>query len=161
MDIEKFLSIIPEIRGVRVFCFCNSLQKAMPIIKESKKREFELEIATTNEESFESLKKLQDNLISIRLVPLDKKRYNNHGHLFDTLFVNIEEEEIENLEDFFKKIYRMMKNAGVIVYPVKKEKREKRVKMLEDLNYVAINDIEMDQNFVVLTARKMHGWQKV
>lgn len=162
MQINSLFSIIPPLRGIRVFQFSNSLEFSKELSKEAVKREFDLEIACTKEEALKELEKLKNDFVTVRYVPLDKKRYNLHSHLFDTLFINIPYEEIKDIEEeFFRKIYRMMKNAGVIVYPIKSSYKEEKRELLERLNYVAINDIDFDLNISVLTARKMHGWAKI
>ncbi|NPA82333.1 MAG: hypothetical protein GXO31_06960 [Epsilonproteobacteria bacterium] len=162
MDLRELFSIIPPIRGVRVFEFSEDFDSSKELAKKAKEMEFDLEIAVVNEDDMNRFRELESEFVKVRYLDLSKNRYNQHSYLFDTVFINLNKDRIEKEgENFFKKIYRMMKNAGVIVYPVDESEREEKIEMLERLNYVAINDISFQKGICALTARKMHGWAKV
>ena len=80
--------------------------------------------------------------------------------MFDTVFVTYDLARLQDQEDFFRKIYRMMKNAADLVVLVPPDKSEELQNLLQELNYVAINPIDLGQK-VAVTAKKMHGWAKV
>ncbi len=102
-----------------------------------------------------------DKRFKIKLFSFSQERYTQHSVLYDTAFLTVDISTIEDKEDFFKKVYRVMKNSGDIIFFIKEEDKEKIVSILERLNYVAINYIEGFDSFVVLTGKKMHGWKRV
>ncbi len=96
----------------------------------------------------------------IRDFSFEQDRYTKHSVLYDTAFVTADISKVKDLKEVLKKLYRVMKNSGDVVLFVG-EMREKIANLLVDLNYVAVNTIEGFEPFIVLTAKKMHGWKKV
>ncbi len=100
---------------------------------------------------------------AFRVEPLDLRRraYNKHARLYEYVFVTLDEESLaESLEEMLKKIFRLMKNSGVLVFLLKKRGQlECKIdKLLEDGYFVAVNHIDIFDDFDVVNARKMHGW---
>ena len=111
------------------------------------------------------LKELEDEFkknqyCKIRPFSFEQGRYTKHSVLYDTAFVTVDISKVKNLEDVLKKIYRVMKNSGDVIL-FAGENVEEISALLENLNYVAINSIDGFEPFIVITAKKMHGWKKV
>ena len=98
----------------------------------------------------------------IREFNFEQPRFNRSSILYDTAFLTLDLFKIPDLEDFLRKLYRIMKNAGDVIFFSQNE-NEKRtlILTLEKTNYVAINTIDDFNSFSIVLARKMHGWQKV
>ncbi len=113
----------------------------------------------------ELLKEFEDEFknsecCKIRPFSFEQERYTKHSILYDTAFVTVDISKVENPEDVLKKIYRVMKNSGDVIL-FAGENVEEISTLLENLNYVAINSIDGFDPFIVITAKKMHGWKKV
>ncbi len=100
---------------------------------------------------------------AFRVEPLDLKRraYNKHARLYEYVFVTLDEGSIaDGLEEMLKKIFRLMKNSGVLIFLLEKRGllEDKIDKVLEEGYFVAVNHIDIFDDFDVVNARKMHGW---
>jgi len=84
------------------------------------------------------------------------KRYNLHSTLYDFIFLYQRDIKIETL----KNCYRTLKNAGNLFLFCDKDRGE-CLELLQESNYVAINDIDEFKDFYIISAKKMHGWMKV
>jgi len=92
---------------------------------------------------------------------LKRRAYNKHARLYEYVFVTVDEESIaDDLEEMLKKIFRIMKNSGVLVFLLKKRGplEDEIDKVLEEGYFVAVNHIDIFDDFDVVNARKMHGW---
>jgi len=156
--VKELFTIIPNLPGVRVFEFAKDYETSANLAKFCQEQGHYLEIVAFEEELFNSLKDLEG--VKVRNIPLQKERYNQRSVMFDTIFINYPLEKIPNLEEFLKKVYRMSKNGGDIILFVPKEELEKYEKLLQDVNFVAINPIE-GEGYLALSAKKLHGWTKV
>ena len=154
---EELFSIIPNLPGVRVFCFGEEAQTPA-LAKYCEERDYYLEIVAFDDATYEALKDLP---AKVRRIDETKERYNLRAMVFDTVFVPIDIEKLGDKEQFFRKIYRMMKNAGDIVILITQEQSDALEAFLQELNYVAINPIELADGRVAMTAKKLHGWAKV
>ena len=161
MNLKDFYEVIPKLPGVRVYQFSDSFESSQDLSDFAKIKDFELEIVTFNDDIFNKLKELKDENIRVRKIDEDKERYNLRQAQYDTVFVNLDIRKLKNLEEFLRKIYRMMKNAANIVLPVKAEDKDMIRDLLGKCNYVAINDTELDKERIVFIAKKLHGWEKV
>ena len=154
---EELFVIIPKLPGVRVFQFSDGLQTSKQLADFCQQQGHYLEIGALDDSIFEEIKGLD---AKVRRLDEKKERYNLRSMLFDTVFVNYPFKALKNPEEFLRKNYRMMKNAADILIFCQKDEVEKLDKLLEDLNFVAINPIKYKQG-VVMSAKKMHGWAKV
>ncbi|MFK5881328.1 MAG: hypothetical protein QM482_03855 [Sulfurospirillum sp.] len=102
-----------------------------------------------------------DKDIKIKNFSFEQPKYNNFSILYDFLFLCVDISERDDIEVIFKKIYRVMKNAGNIFVFIKKEQKQRFFEILEKTNYVALNSIDLNEDIEVITAKKMHGWRKV
>ena len=86
------------------------------------------------------------------------------GKLYD--FVYISSYIQENLiEEFTQKIYKIIKSSGLIIVLLNKDTNQNLndwFKVLEDNYFVAINTIDISQDFHILVAKKNAwlGWLK-
>ena len=161
MDLKDFFDVVPKLPGVRVYQFVDNFEIAKKMADFAKKRDFELQIVTFEEDIYEKIKELKDENIKIRLIDEEKEKYNLRSIIYDTVFVHVDIKKLKNIEEFLKKIYRMMKNAANIVVPAKSEDIEKLRELFGKCNYVAINYTQIDNENVVFIAKKLHGWAKV
>ncbi len=161
MKIEEFFEIIPKLPGVRVYQFSDNYESAKRLADFAKAREFELQIVTFEEKLFEKLKSLEDEDIKVRYITENRDKYNLRSIMYDTVFVNLDIDSLNNIEEFLRKTYRIMKNAANIVLPVDVEKRDEIKTLLERCNYVAVNDTSLEEKRVVFIGKKLHGWSRV
>jgi len=103
--------------------------------------------------------KKYDKSLHVDEFDLVQARYNNNAVQYDFVFVCVE--EIENLPDTANKIYRILKNAGHLFFLCKNELTHKQSKIFENSNFVAINTISLNDEYDIISAKKMHGWMKV
>ncbi len=103
----------------------------------------------------------KENSIRIESFSLEQAKYSKFSILYDFLFLCIDMKKETNIELVFKKIYRVMKNAGELYILVDKKDDRDYAGVLEDSNYVALNSIDLNKETRVITAKKMHGWRKV
>ncbi len=100
---------------------------------------------------------------TIEELDLGRKAFNKHARLYEYAFVTLEDHILEDdFQLFLQKIYRMMKNSGIVVLMPKKDGRfrERIDTMLEDGYFVAINHIDLFDGYDIVNARKMHGWHR-
>ncbi len=154
---EELFVVIPKLPGVRVFQFSNGLQSSQSLANFCHQQGHYLEIAALTEPIYEEIKEIG---AKVRLLDENKERYNLRSMQFDTIFVNYPWKKLQNLEEFLRKNYRMMKNAADILIFCEQNDIEELITLLESLNFVAINPIEYADG-LALSAKKMHGWAKV
>jgi hypothetical protein len=86
-------------------------------------------------------------------------RYNNNAVQYDFVFVCVK--EIDNILETANKIYRILKNAGHLFFLCKNELTHKQSEIFENSNFVAVNTIALNDQYDIISAKKMHGWMKV
>ncbi len=149
--------IIPPYPGLNIAIIEDSQDKLVEQLGAfCKKAEASLHVKVLRDSQSQS-----DKHIKIKKFSFEQSKYNNFSILYDFLFLCVDISEREDIEVVFKKIYRVMKNAGNILVFVKKEQIQRYFEILEKTNYVAINSIDLNENTEVVTAKKMHGWRKV
>ncbi len=161
MRVEEFYNVIPKLPGVRVFEFTDNLEAARRLLEFALERDFELEIVTFEEELLEPLKEIAGERARVRAIDEGKERYNQRQLQYDTIFVDMDISKLDDFVMFIRKVYRIMKNAGNLVMPVDKRDKERVIESMIEWNYVAINDTELEGDMVLITAKKLHGWEKV
>ncbi|MRI59300.1 MAG: hypothetical protein C6H99_07330 [Epsilonproteobacteria bacterium] len=154
---KELFEIIPKLPAVRVFEFAKDYETSKQLSEFCKAKGHYLEIVAFEDEIYEQIKDLGSKS---RRIAQEKERYNQRSMMFDTIFVSYPLQKVLDLEALLRKIYRMTKNAGDIVLYTTPQEQEALERLLEELNYVAINPIEL-QDVVALTAKKLHGWAKV
>ena len=91
----------------------------------------------------------------------EQNRYNNHAVQYDFIFVCANIDKQNDTLDIANKLYRVLKNAGHAFVVCKKESTAKLALTLEESNFVALNTIDLNSEFDVISAKKMHGWMRV
>ncbi|MRI84278.1 MAG: hypothetical protein C6I00_07650 [Nitratiruptor sp.] len=154
---RELFAIIPQLPGVRVYQFAKDRPTSQELATFCKEAGHYLEIAALSDSIYQQI---QDLPAKVRRIEESKERYNQRSLHFDTIFIDYDIHRLQDMEQFFRKVYRMTKNAGDIVFQIAPEELDAMTQFLVDLNYVAINPIE-SQGQLYLTAKKLHGWAKV
>jgi len=96
---------------------------------------------------------------SVRLLHPQQPRYGMQGKFYDYLYVTADIEDAL-LGEFIQKVYTVIKSGGIIIAFTDKnlETYERWFHLLQDSYFVAINPIDISEDFHIITARKMHGW---
>ena len=89
----------------------------------------------------------------------EQNRYNNHAVQYDFVFICAK--RVDDLPKVANKTYRILKNAGHLFFLCKKETTADLSEIFENSNYVAINTINLNSEYDIISAKKMHGWMKV
>jgi len=159
-EIEDLLTIIPRNFPILdIFHLsndCLGLCQALYDLCQSQGYNYDLSIP--NQEYQEHIK--ETTPFNPQLFDYKKNRYNRQSRVYDFVFVTVNLQEIENIAQFYKKLYAISKNAGKVLFIVEKDVD---LRELEDTlivhNYVATNPIENTfENYQILSAQKMHGW---
>jgi pyruvate formate-lyase activating enzyme-like uncharacterized protein len=83
---------------------------------------------------------------------------NSLRHLWRSEFTSAKIED-EMMEEFIKNVYRIIKSGGNIIMIRKKESSYLKLwQILEENFFVAINSIELSDDYNLLIGKKMHGW---
>jgi len=97
--------------------------------------------------------------LHVDIFKFQQPRYNNHAIQYDFVFVCAK--ETQNLLEIANKIYRILKNAGHIFFLCNKKSSDEKSEIFENSNFVAINKISLNDEYDIISAKKMHGWMKV
>ena len=154
---RELFAIVPKLPGVRVYQFARDRATSQELVDFCKEAGHYLEIVALDDDIYEQIRDLD---AKVRRLDESKERYNQRSMNFDTIFIDYDIHRLQDMEQFFRKVYRMTKNAGDIVFQIAPEELDAMTQFLVDLNYVAINPIE-SQGQLYLTAKKLHGWAKV
>ncbi len=100
---------------------------------------------------------------AMRIEPLDlgERRFNRHARLYENIFVTLGDALLEpDIDETLRKFYRIMKNAGVLVLLLEKGEGLSRSidARLEESFFVAVNHIDIFDDYDVVNAKKLHGW---
>jgi len=156
-NFKLLFDIIPPHPGQNIAIIENSQDNFLELLKEfSQKIDATLHVKALGEREIVNSEKLK-----IKTFSFEQARYNNFSVNYDFLFLCVNISEREDIKTVCKKLYRVMKNAGYLFIFVKKYEVERYFELLEDTNYVALNNIDFDENTDVVIAKKMHGWRKV
>ncbi|WP_457596369.1 hypothetical protein [Hydrogenimonas sp.] len=101
-----------------------------------------------------------------RIEPLElsARQYNKHARQYENIFVAMEPASYgSDLDDFLKKCYRIVKNAGILTLLIPKgaAMNEGIEERLVGCNYVAVGRVDIFDDYEVITAKKLHGWERV
>jgi hypothetical protein len=159
-EVDKLTSFIPPYPGVTIFHMADDgVDFAKMLQNYCDEREYTYHIVSANADFIEALH--QNGLIKARQITYKQQRYNQHAKLYDYIYIEIDPLSLQKPQLFLKKIYAIAKNAAKILFFVPKEKANftELESLLEAGNFVAINPIDdMFENYLVLSAQKMHGW---
>ena len=124
-------------------------------------------ISIIEDENFDCITKLEDYANSIKATlhvnefNFEKKNYNKHATQYDFLFICADISKRNDILGIANKSYRVLKNAGHTFVLSKKESTCRLSEIFEESNFVAINTISLDDEYDVISAKKMHGWKRV
>jgi len=137
---------------------CNNLHQALFAL--TKERDFEYDLRTIEVE-IDDLPNDDHPGLYIEPIDLGARQYNKNAKRYENIFVTLHPERLENdTETILKKFFRIMKNAGVVVILIPKDAplRDLIDQRLEASYFVAINHIDIFDDYDVVAAKKMHGW---
>jgi len=166
IEIERavnLFSIIPDAPGGRIYHLAEDNLHFISLLRDFLvPKELEYQLMITNKGFFNvvvsELKKSE--YFKIKELNLTQKRYNFNSKLYDFVIITINLEKNYN-DELFKKIYRIMVNAAYVIIFTPQNLTAKVEELLVDTNFVAINRIDIFDNLDVISAKKLHGWQKV
>jgi|LGOV01.1.fsa_nt_gb Icc-related predicted phosphoesterase len=124
-------------------------------------------ISIIEDENFDCVDTLKEYSQSIKATlhvnefNFEKKNYNKHAVQYDFLFICADVNKRNDILEIANKIYRVLKNAGHVFVLSKKESTCRLSEIFEESNFVAINTISLDDEYDVISAKKMHGWKRV
>lgn len=102
-----------------------------------------------------------DNSLHVEEFDFEQKKYNSHAVQYDFIFLCVDIDGRKDFLDIANKFYRVLKNAGHLFVLNKKESTCKLSSTLEESNFVALNTINLNLDFDIISAKKMHGWMRV
>ncbi len=124
-------------------------------------------ISIIEDENFDCAKELQEYTDSINATlhvnkfNFEQKSYTKHATQYDFLFICTDVDKRNDILEIANKTYRVLKNAGHIFILSKKEFTCRLSEVFEESNFVAINTISLNDEYDVISAKKMHGWKRV
>lgn len=168
-SIEDMVNIILPYPATRVMQISDGEEKFADEIKLTQRlfsliqeREYDFQLNLINSDKVDVYKEQFINEgVSSSVRPLHPKqpRYGMQGKFYDYLYVTAQIEEAMQ-EEFVKKVYEVIKSGGLILAFINKdiESYDRWFNLLQDNSFVAINSIDICEDFHVMSARKMHGW---
>ncbi|WP_456383558.1 hypothetical protein [Hydrogenimonas sp.] len=97
----------------------------------------------------------------IESLDLAARQYNRHARVYENVYVTLEASTLESdIQTVLKKFFRIMKNAGILTMLVERGSPllERIDNDLEAGYFVAVNHIDIFDDYDVVTAKKLHGW---
>ncbi|WP_300367991.1 hypothetical protein [Hydrogenimonas sp.] len=97
----------------------------------------------------------------VESLDLAERKYNKHARLYENIFVTISPESLEeDIQTILKKFFRVMKNAAILTLVIDRGAPllDRIDNDLEECYFVAINHIDIFDDYDVVTAKKLHGW---
>ncbi len=156
-NFELMFEIIPPYPGLNIAIIENNQNT---VVKKLEKFCQKIE-ASLHVKALRDRKEEKRGDLRIKNFSFEQSKYNNFSIIYDFLFLCADISERDDIDVVFKKIYRVMKNAGNLFVFAKKEDKQRYIELLEKTNYVAINSIDLNEKAEVIVAKKMHGWRKV
>jgi len=156
-NFELLFDVIPNYPGLNISIISEKQDSCVKkLIEFCLEKEANLYIKTTSELNIE-----KNENTNVEKFSFKQSRYNKKSLQYDFMFLCIDISDRDDIDEIFKKIYRVMKNAANLFVLCKKEKSQEMMELLEETNYVAINTIELNSDYEIVCAKKMHGWRKV
>lgn len=166
-DLEKLpalFEIFPNFPSIRVMQITNRhLNVVERLAQFFKENDYEFDVMVSNEtfkQSIEDTLKDPSQYLCIRPLAYDDARYNYKGRQYDTVVVDVDFDEIVDERYFFERIYALMKNAAgmIVLIPKQSPILVGVTERLESYNFVALNLIDIFEEYQIIYAKKMHGW---
>ena len=105
--------------------------------------------------------KIYPKTLHVEEFRFEQKSYNNHAVQYDFIFICANTDNISDTLSTANKLYRVLKNTGHVFVLSKKESPCRLTQILQESNFVALNTIDLNSQFDVVSAKKMHGWMRV
>ena len=156
-NFEMLFDVIPPHPGLNIAL----IEDSKDMVIDSLLKYCEQIRATLHVKALENRESLNSDNLKVKNFSFDEKKYNNFSMLYDFLFLCVDISGRDDIEMIFKKIYRVLKNAGNLFICIKKDEVNRYLQILESINYVALNSIELNMHTEVIVAKKMHGWKIV
>jgi hypothetical protein len=163
-SIDLLLEIIPNHPGLRISQFSDggdSFSNALSELSLLREYEFQLNVVD-NEEFYEKAQQLysKEKLSSVKRIKWDQRRYASPAKQYDFLFITADIPK-NHRKLFAKTIHSHIKSSGHLVLFLEKDNYQnidEWYSFLEEYLFVAINTIDLFDNYEILIAKKMHGW---
>ena len=163
--VNSLLQIIPNHPAMRIMQVADVnknisnenilIDKIFEFVQE-KEYDFHLNLITQNDNYKEKYK--IPKVSSVRFLDLNRASFMLQARLYDFVYISA---NIDNINDFTQKVYKVIKGSGIIIIFIDKTKQDKLqewYRVLEKNYFVAMNTIDISNDFEVLSAKKMHGW---
>jgi len=162
-SIQQLLEIIPNHPGLRVLQFSDGGEQFSDALSElCLQREHEFQLNVLDEEFYPKATELYANkeLSFVKKIKWEQRRYTSHAKQYDFVFITAPIPQKERTL-CVKTIHSHIKNSGHIVLFLEKnniKNIDEWYKTLEDTMFVAMNTIDIFENYEIFIAKKMHGW---
>ena len=162
-SIEQLVEIIPNHPGLRISQFSDGGEDFSNKLSQlCLSRESEYQLNVLNEEFYERAQKLyaQEKLSSVKLIKWNQRRYSSPAKQYDFIFITATVPE-NHRRLFAKIIHSHIKNSGHLILFLEKNNHkniEEWYNFLEEYLFVAMNTIDLFENYEILISKKMHGW---
>ncbi len=156
-EIKELLSIVPNIPAMNFFHISD---KGVEFCEELKlfcdQKGYDYDLVTHDDKFLEVV-----NRFDAKKIDYDQAQYNNRSKLYDFVFVTIDLKKLNDLESFFKKVYMIIMNGGKLLVFIDNNQTLNQLNLLlQKCNYVAVNEIDMLEDSYILSATRLHGWDK-
>ncbi|RUM44485.1 MAG: hypothetical protein DSY80_04340 [Desulfocapsa sp.] len=159
---EQLLGLIPEYPGTNLYMVDGEgFEGIEHIVLKTKQIDARLDLLSLPAVMAKNTKYDDHTSVFVKEFTFEQERYNVHQRQYDFIFVAVDAGSLEDIEQSSKKFYRITKNAGYVFFFSKPEKTPYIKQVLEDNNFVAINTIDISQDYDIISAKKMHGWEQV
>jgi len=161
--IDQLLGIVNLYPGIRIMHFSDGshlLTKKIHQLCETHGYEYQLNCISDICYRKSAAKYGGSKAIRIKHFDLRRPRYAIQAKKYDYLFVTCEVPEGER-ENFVKKSYGAIKNAGLILIFVPRGERmqiDTWKELLQEHYFVATNTLDLFSEYDVIISKKMHGW---
>ncbi len=93
-------------------------------------------------------------------ISIEEKSYHTNAYKYDIVFLNLLHVKKEHATHMLERVYASMKNAGSLVLSLENgdDFAFEAEYFLQELNFVAINPMDLCENKKIIYAKKMHGW---
>jgi len=162
-SIRQLLEIIPNHPGLRLSQFTDGGELFSDALsKLCIEREHEYQLNVLNEEFYPKAIELyaDKELSSVKKIKWEQRRYASPAKQYDFLFITADIPK-EHRKPFAKTIHSHIKSAGHLVLFLEKNNQkniEEWYSFLEEYLFVAMNTIDLFENYEIFIAKKMHGW---
>jgi len=136
------------------------IKLAQRLFEHTQRCDYDFQLNLLRSDKLEECKsQFSTDISSVRLLHPQQPRYGMQGRFYDYLYVSATIKD-EMLEEFIKKVYTVIKSGGIIIAFTDKNSQtyERWFHLLQDNYFVAINPIDISEDFHIMSAKKMHGW---